>query len=87
VNLYLAKRGLKEAKRQAILVTLNRHRIVPLDNRMARMYSDLRRKHPSLEKEDALIAATALVRRLPLATRNWKHYKVVAGLTLFTGTS
>ena len=82
----LSKRGLREAERQAILLTLKRYRIIPLDDRIAGLYSDLRRKQPPLEKEDALIAATALVRRLPLVTRNWKHYKVIKGLTLFKGT-
>lgn len=79
----LSKIGLKESERQVILMTLKRYRVIPLDNRIAGKYSDLRRKHLSLEKEDALIAATALVRRLPLVTRNWKHYKVIEGLTLF----
>lgn len=81
----LSKRGLKEAERQAILLTLKRYHIIPLDNRITRVYSNLRCKHPNLEKEDALIAATALVYRLPLITRNWKHYKVIKGLTLFKG--
>lgn len=79
----LSKIGLKESERQVILMTLKRYRVIPLDNRMAGKYSDLRRKHLSLEKEDALIAATALVRRLPLVTRNWKHYKAIEGLILF----
>jgi predicted nucleic acid-binding protein len=82
----LAKPGLKASERQAVLLTLKRHRIIPLDDRITRLYSDLRRQHPSLEKEDALIAATALVRKLPLVTRNWKHYKAIEGLTLFRGT-
>jgi hypothetical protein len=38
-----------------------------------------------LEKEDALIAATALAKRLPLMTRNWRHFRVIRGLTLFAG--
>jgi len=83
----LSKRGLKEAERQAILITLKRYRIIPLNSRIAQIYSDLRRKYRSLEKEDALIAATALVRKLPLVTRNWKHYKMIEGLTLFRGLS
>jgi predicted nucleic acid-binding protein len=79
----LSKPGLKDAERQAILFTLRRHRIIPLDDRIAGTYSDLRRRHPSLEKEDALIAATALVKKLPLVTRNLKHYKSIEGLILF----
>ena len=82
----LSKPGLKEAERQAILLTLKRYRIISLNDRISGRYSDLRQKHPSLEKEDALIAATGLVRRLPLVTRNWKHYKGIEGLTLFRGT-
>ena len=82
----LAKQGLKEAERQAILLTLERYRIIPLDQRITSLYSDLRRRHPALEKEDALIAATALARRLPLVSRNRRHYKIVRGLTLFTGS-
>ena len=83
----LSKRGLKDTERQAILFTLRRHRIILLDNRIANIYSDLRRQHPTLDKkEDALVAATALARRLPLLTRNWKHYKMIKGITLFTGT-
>ncbi|OGW60158.1 MAG: hypothetical protein A2V83_06260 [Nitrospirae bacterium RBG_16_64_22] len=83
----LSKPGLKASEREAILATLKRYRIIPLAERIAAAYSDLRRKHASLEKEDALIAATAIVRGLPLVTRNWKHYKGVEGLTLFRGGS
>ena len=79
----LSKRGLKEAERQGILFTLKHHRIIPLNNRITAMYSNLRRKHTVLEKEDTLIAATALVRKLPLVTRNRKHYKIIEGLVLF----
>ncbi len=64
---------------------LKRFRIIPLDNRITSRYSELRRLYPALEKEDALIAATALTRRLPLVTRNWKHYNMIEGLTLFAG--
>lgn len=81
----LSKRGLKGTERQAILLTLKRYRIIPLNDRITAVYSDLRHTHPSLEKEDALIAATALSRRLPLVTRNRKHYVMIEGLTLFTG--
>jgi len=82
----LSKAGLKETERQAVLFTLRRHRIIPLDDRITGVYSDLRRRYPSLEKEDALIAATALVKKLPLVTRNVKHYKNIQGLILFKGT-
>lgn len=81
----LSKKGLREMERRAILFILKRYRIVPIDRRIAEKYSDLRRRRLSLEKEDALIAATALLKKLPLATRNWKHYKNIEGLILFKG--
>jgi hypothetical protein len=79
----LSKQGLRAAERQSIRRILRRHRLVRLDNRIADVYSRLRRDHPSLEKEDCLIVATALVRDLPLLTRNWRHFRAVKGLHLF----
>ena len=46
---------------------------------------DRERSTPGLEREDALIAATALDKRLPLMTRNWRHFRRVPGLTLYSG--
>lgn len=81
----LAKEGLKATERQAIDDTLRRFRLIPPDPDIAARYSHLRRRHPDLEKEDALIATTAMVKRLPLMTRNWKHFRHIAGLTLYAG--
>jgi predicted nucleic acid-binding protein len=82
----LSKKGMKESERQAILFILKKHRIIPLNHKITALYSHLRKKYPSLEKEDTLIAATALSRKLPLLTRNWKHYRFIEGITLFKGT-
>lgn len=81
----LSKRGLRESERKAIALTLERFRVVPLNPWITERYSKLRREHRSLEKEDALIAATALTRKLPLLTRNLKHFQSIEGLTLFGG--
>lgn len=81
----LAKEGLTDAERRAIKEALRRFRLIPLGPAIAGRYSTLRRQHPNLEKEDALIAATAMVKRLPLMTRNWKHFRRIAGLTLYAG--
>ena len=78
----LAMPGLRESERQAVLQELRRSRIVNLTEAITLRYSALRERYPSLEKEDALIAATALVKNLPLVTRNKKHFQVVAGLTV-----
>ncbi len=81
----LSKRGLRESERKAIALTLERFRVVPLNPWITERYSKLRREHRSLEKEDALIAATALTRKLPLLTRNLKHFQSIEGLILFGG--
>jgi predicted nucleic acid-binding protein len=49
------------------------------------LLKDGERSAPGLEREDALIAATALDKRLPLLTRNWRHFRRVPGLTLYSG--
>ena len=81
----LSKKGLKTSEKEAILHTLKDHKRIKVDNSIAIKYSELRKSYPSIDKEDALIAATALIKNLPLATRNYKHYKKIKGLTLFTG--
>lgn len=81
----LGKRGLKDSERQAIVDALRRFRLVPLTPAIAARYAAVHRSAPSLEREDALIAATALDKRLPLMTRNWRHFRRVPGLTLYSG--
>ena len=79
----LTKPGLRDTERESILAELNRCRLIALSDSITARYSDLRCRHPSLEKGDALIAATALVKHLPLMTRNKRYFRVVSGLTLF----
>lgn len=79
----LSKKGLKESERRAIQMLLKRHRLVRLNDKITAIYSDLRRLYPILEKEDALIAATALFKNMPLVTRNRKHFKSIRNLPLF----
>ena len=79
----LTKSGLRDAERESILVELSQCRLIPLSDSIAARYSDLRRQHSSLDKGDVLIAATALVKHLPLMTRNKRHFRMVTSLTLF----
>ncbi len=79
----LAKQGLKDSEKQAILYELKKHRIIKITPDIAKRYSALLYEYPEMSKEDALIAATALDRKLPLITRNWKHYRKIKGLVLF----
>ncbi len=79
----LSKPGLRDAERQAILQELRACRIVKLTISITTRYTALRQRYPSLEKADALIAASAWVKNLPLVTRNKRHFKIVAGLDIF----
>ena len=81
----LAKRGLKDSERQAILGALRRFRLIPVTHAIAARYARVRAQSPRLERDDALIAATALEKRLPLMTRNWRHFRGVEGLVLYAG--
>lgn len=81
----LAKEGLSAGARRAIEEVLRRCRLIPLGPAIAQQYSTLRRRYGSLEKENALVAATALVKRLPLMTGNWRHFRHIPGLVLVAG--
>jgi predicted nucleic acid-binding protein len=78
----LSKPGLKASERQAILNLLRRFRLVRIDQTVANEYSRLRANDSSLAKGDALIAACALVRRIPLLTQNLRHFRKIQGLVL-----
>jgi hypothetical protein len=82
----LSKTGLRDSERQAIVEALRRWRLVPLSRGITVRYSAIRSRHPTLEREDALIAATAIEKQLPLMTRNWRHFRRIEDLTLFAGT-
>ena len=56
----LSKQGLKNSEKQAILYILKEHKIINLTADIANRYSGLLDEYPEMEKEDALIAATAL---------------------------
>lgn len=83
----LSKKGLKDSEKEAIILTLKRCRKIHLDQAITLKYSDLRKLYQSIDKEDALIAATAIVKKLPLMTRNHKHYRKIKELVLIKGTS
>jgi predicted nucleic acid-binding protein len=78
----LAKLGLRDAERDAILAELSGCRLIPFSDPITAQYADLRRRFPALAKGDALIAATALVKQLPLLTRNKRHFRVIPELIL-----
>ena len=78
----LSKPGLRDSEREAIQAELGRCRIIRLTESITVQYTELRGRYPSLAKEDALIAASALIKKMPLITRNKRHFQVVKGLTI-----
>lgn len=78
----LSKQGLKDSERRAILALLRRFRLIRIDQRISSEYSRLKSAYPSLERGDTLIAASALVRKLPLLTRNQRHFRMVKEIVL-----
>jgi len=63
---------------------LLKHRLIPVDQRIAEKFSGLLNKYArhGLRNADALIAATAWSRKLRLLTRNTKHYRFISEITL-----
>ncbi len=80
----LAKQGLSNRERRAILFLLKRYRQATITQAIAGRYAELRKLYPALEREDSLIAASALVRKMPLLTGNRRHFRIVAGLKLLS---
>jgi predicted nucleic acid-binding protein len=80
----LAKPDLKESERQEIDVLLGRFRIVSVDDAIAEKYWVLLKKYESqgLRQADAIIAATAWQKNLPLLTRNQKHFRFISEIEL-----
>jgi predicted nucleic acid-binding protein len=80
----LSKRGLSSMERHRIWLLLLKHRLIPLDVKIAESFSYLLKKYSrhGLRKADALVAATAWSRHLPLLTRNTKHYRFISEITL-----
>jgi predicted nucleic acid-binding protein len=80
----LAKRNLSSTERGQIQMLLLKHRLIPLDKIIAERFSTLIAKYTTqgLRKADALVAATAWSRTLPLLTRNIRHDRFISEITL-----
>ena len=80
----LSKPGISSAEHERILRLLRVVRVINVDSVIAAAASELLLKYPNdpLRVNDALIAATAWVKRLPLLTRNRKHYEFIVEIIL-----
>ena len=80
----LNKQGLSDGERKRIMRLLRHIRVLEVDAAIAVAASELLQKYPHtpLKTSDALIAATAWAKHLPLLTRNDKHYNFIEEITL-----
>jgi predicted nucleic acid-binding protein len=89
-ELYLGVELSNDRRRQQLAVQsiLSRMRVLDFDDRAARQYarivSILTRLGLPIGEVDSLIASVALANGESLVTRNVRHFRVVAGLTLVT---
>jgi predicted nucleic acid-binding protein len=83
----LSKRGLKDSKRKRIITLLERTKVLRIDD-------DIHKKYMALMKEygesphsiaDYVIAATAWSKRIPLLTRNRRHFEHIKEIKLSPG--
>lgn len=80
----LRKPGLSSVERSRIEKLLAKHRLIPINNQIAKKFSQLLAQYArqGIRKADALVAATAWVKELPLVTRNIKHYQFISEIDL-----
>lgn len=84
VELYAGKETKNEEKRKRIEEFLKNFVVIPLDESVARVAGEFRRDYGK-PFADMIVAASAYVYNLLLATRNIKHFEIVhrkAGLGL-----
>jgi hypothetical protein len=80
----LNKPGLKDSERKKIISIFRELKTILIDSDISKKYSDLLTKYHErgLQPADAIIAATAWSKRLPLLTRNIKHFTYIEEITL-----
>ena len=80
----LSKPGLKDSERKKIFSILRELKIVLVDSDISVKYSDLLVKYhqKGIQPPDAIVAATAWSKKLPLLTRNRKHFTYIEEIQL-----
>lgn len=80
----LLRPPIRDAERRLILTMLGTLRQVNLDATITDAYSELLNRYPDLRHHlaDALIAATAWTKNLPLVTTNVRHFRLIEEIEL-----
>ena len=80
----LSKPGLKDSERKKIISILRDLKTISIDPDISLKYSDLLAKYHDnrLQPPDAIIAATAWSKKLPLLTRNRRHFSYIEEIKL-----
>ena len=80
----LSKTGLKDSERKKIISILRDLKTISIDPDISLKYSDLLAKYHDnrLQPPDAIIAATAWSKKLPLLTRNRRHFSYIEEIKL-----
>ena len=80
----LTKPGLAESERKEIEALLGRFRMLFVDAAIAEKYWILLKKYEAqgLRQADAIVAATAWQKNLPLLTRNQRHFRFISEIGL-----
>lgn len=83
----LSKVGLSESERKRVMEVLSIMRVLNIDNDICRRYSELLEKYGDRPDmlADYVIAATAWSKKLPLLTRNKKHFSKIQEIILAPG--
>jgi len=83
----LSKPGLRESERKRIITLLKRTKVLRIDDDINRKYIALMRKYGDTPESivDYVIAATAWSKKIPLLTRNRKHFKHIKEIKLSPG--
>ena len=80
----LSKGGLKDSERKRVMTMLSDIRVLRIDEDISKKYLFLVKKYGERTDSivDYIIAATAWSKKLPLLTRNKKHFKQIEEITL-----
>lgn len=79
-----SKEGLRDSERKKIIALLSRTKVLKIDNDILNKYLLLVNKYGDRPEaiNDYVIAATAWSKKLPLLTRNKKHFSYIKEITL-----